>query len=183
MEAAQGCSQNPTCSMYFDRCGNGTAYKYCSGSAKTKSSACGSMLYSKGNVSYFYNLTSHYKRVLTNHHYDIFLLNEPAKCYHFHLGCCKRFLLNSTGPALETHALRFGWYNRSPLPNIHRHFRYKLEDGDGIIMWHKGKGWRVSNCLPINYYYYTKMESLLYVSDNLRILYFTGLCRGTRKSR
>ena len=48
-EAKQKCSEDDGCYEFYDRCGNGNEYKYCSNGATSKSTGCGSILYTPGN--------------------------------------------------------------------------------------------------------------------------------------
>ena len=44
------CQNNPSCHMFYDRCGKGDQFKFCNGAASVVESGCGSVLYGNGNV-------------------------------------------------------------------------------------------------------------------------------------
>ena len=44
-EAKEGCMNNSRCSMFYDRCGRGNEFMYCSHSVNTINSGCGSILH------------------------------------------------------------------------------------------------------------------------------------------
>ena len=47
LNAKQECSQNQNCTMFYDRCGKGNEFWFCSDVSETKDSTCDSILYSK----------------------------------------------------------------------------------------------------------------------------------------
>ena len=47
-EAKQACSEIPDCGKIQDTCGEGNSFSYCNKDAKTRSSSCGSILYTRG---------------------------------------------------------------------------------------------------------------------------------------
>ena len=57
--------------------------------------------------------------------------------------CCKRFQLESNGPAQNTQKSRFGLYIPSSPAKINNHDSYKHENGHASIMYHSIYGWRV----------------------------------------
>ena len=45
LDATQECTQNSACTMFWDRCGNGNEFYFCTDGSEIKSSPCGSFLY------------------------------------------------------------------------------------------------------------------------------------------
>ena len=47
LDAKQECSQNPKCTMFYDSCGHGYGFFFCTKMSERDSSGCGSILHIK----------------------------------------------------------------------------------------------------------------------------------------
>ena len=54
--AKRKCVEENDCYMFYDRCGNGNEFMYCSHGAEIIPSGCGSLLYQTGKRLTFYNV-------------------------------------------------------------------------------------------------------------------------------